>query len=51
METANPTKAHVIEVAILAGKVLVTFSDGRIAMLNADDLHLQSVEAPVEPGE
>ena len=49
MEAVELAKVRVIEVAIIADQVLVTFSDGRIALLDADDLHRQSTEAPPEP--
>jgi hypothetical protein len=42
-------KAKIIEVALLEGDVLVTFSDGRITRLDRADLHAQSIEAPPEP--
>jgi hypothetical protein len=42
-------KVKIIEVAILEGDVLVTFSDGRITWLNRDEIHAQSIEAPEEP--
>jgi hypothetical protein len=42
-------KVKIIEVAILEGDVLVTFSDGRITRLNRDEIHAQSIEAPPEP--
>jgi len=41
--------ARVIEVAIIADRVLATFSDGRITLLDADDLRRQSTAAPAEP--
>ena len=47
MEAIRPAKARVIEVAIIADEVLVTFSDGRITLLDADYLHGRSTEAPV----
>ena len=42
-------KAKIIEVTLLEGDVLVTFSDGRITRLDRDDIHAQSIEAPPEP--
>jgi hypothetical protein len=42
-------KAKVIEVATIAGNVLVTFSDGRIAMLDAYEIYLESTEPPPDP--
>jgi hypothetical protein len=42
-------KVRIIEVSILEGDVLVTFSDGRIARLDRADIHAQSIEAPPEP--
>ena len=42
-------RAKIIELALIAGNVLVTFSDGRITRLDRDDLHAQSIEAPPEP--
>lgn len=42
-------KAKIIEVELLDGGVLVTFSDGRIARLERDDIHAQSIEAPPDP--
>jgi hypothetical protein len=42
-------KLKIIEVAILEGDVLVTFSDGRITRLDCDEIHGQSIEAPPEP--
>jgi len=40
---------RVIEVATIKGNVLVTFADGRIAMLNAHDIYLESKDPPAEP--
>jgi hypothetical protein len=42
-------KVKIIEVSLLEGEVLVTFSDGRITRLDCDDIHGQSIEAPPEP--
>jgi hypothetical protein len=42
-------KVKIIEVEILEGDVLVTFSDGRITRLDGDALHVHSIEAPPEP--
>ena len=44
-----PKKMAIIEVEILDGDVLVTFSDGRITRLDGDVLHDYSIEAPPEP--
>jgi hypothetical protein len=47
---AKAEKVKIVEVSILEGDVLVTFSDGRIARLDGDDaLHAHSTEAPPEP--
>jgi hypothetical protein len=39
----------IIEIALIGGDVLVTFSDGRITLLDADAIHAQSIEAPTYP--
>ena len=40
---------EIIELALIAGNVLVTFSDGRITRLDRADIHAQSIEVPPEP--
>lgn len=42
-------QVKIIEIALIRGDVLVTFSDGRITHLDADDIHAQFIEAPPYP--
>jgi hypothetical protein len=42
-------KAKVIEVAIIKDDVLVTFSDGRIALLDTQNIYMDSTEPPPDP--
>jgi hypothetical protein len=42
-------EVKIIEVVILEGDVLVTFSDGRITRLGGKALHAHSTKAPPEP--
>ena len=49
MGTTQLEKPRIIEVATIAGDVLVTFSDGRIAMLDAYNIYLESQEPPPDP--
>jgi hypothetical protein len=39
-------KVKIVEVERIDGNVVVTFSDGRIATLDPDDIHSTSVEPP-----
>lgn len=39
----------IIEVLLIEGDVLVTFSDGRIVRLEVGDIYMSSVEPPSEP--
>jgi hypothetical protein len=41
--------AKIVEVARLRNSILVTFSDGRMTTLSAEELHAASVEPPPEP--
>jgi hypothetical protein len=41
--------AKIVEVACMRNRVLVTFSDGRMTTLLADELHAASVDPPPEP--
>jgi hypothetical protein len=41
--------AKIVEVARLGNNILVTFSDGRMTTLSAEELHASSVEPPPEP--
>jgi hypothetical protein len=41
--------AKIVEVACMRNRILVTFSDGRMTTLLADELHAASVEPPPEP--
>jgi hypothetical protein len=36
----------IVEVVLFGGKILVTFSDGRMATLNPEEIYAKSVEAP-----
>jgi len=49
MNETKQRKMRVIEVAILGCDVLVTFADGRVAMLDADDIYQESTEPPPDP--
>jgi hypothetical protein len=42
-------QVKIIEVLLIEGDVLVTFSDGRITRLDRGGIHAQSIEAPPEP--
>lgn len=42
-------KVKIIEVEMLEGDVLVTFSDGRTTRLDSNEVYAQSEEAPPEP--
>jgi hypothetical protein len=44
-----PETAKIVEVTSLRDSILVTFSDGRMTTISADDLHAASVEPPPEP--
>jgi len=39
----------IVEIVHFGGKVLVTFSDGRMANLNPEEIYAKSMEAPANP--
>jgi hypothetical protein len=41
--------AKIVEVARMGNNILVTFSDGRMTTLSAEQVHATSVEPPPEP--
>ena len=41
-------KVRILEVDRIDGKVVVTFSDGRVTTLDPDDIHSASVEPPAK---
>lgn len=49
MDAHKQEKETVIEVAMIGGNVLVTFADGRIAMLKAHNIYLESTDPPPDP--